>query len=279
MVVSRIAPTPSGYLHMGNAVNFLLTAWYVQAHDGKLLLRIDDMDATRCRSAYVDDVFFALEWLGIEYDEGPSGGDDFYRNYSMRHKTEYYRSELQKLEERSGLLYACECSRKTIEEHRNTDGTYPQICRHSGHALEINRSAMRIHVPDDTVIMVEERPIRLDREMGDFVLWRKDGLPAYQFVSVIEDRDLGVNALIRGEDLLLSSAAQLYLAPMMGAGVFADATFIHHGLFTGSGGRKLSKSDGAYSLKMMGHSESAKAMIYEEARKMAQALGIFDPAR
>ena len=264
---------------MGNAVNFLLTAWYVQAHEGKLILRIDDMDATRCRSAYVDDVFFALEWLDIEYDEGPSGGDDFYRNFSMRHKTEYYRSELQKLEARSGLLYACECSRKTIEAHRNANGTYSQLCRHSGHLLETHRSAMRVHVPDDTQVNVAGQSIRLDKSIGDFVLWRKDGLPAYQFASVIEDRDLGVNTLIRGEDLLLSSAAQLYLAPMVGAETFTKATFIHHGLFTGAGGKKLSKSDGAYSLKMMGHSESAKAMIYEEARKMAQALDIFDPAR
>lgn len=278
MVVSRIAPTPSGYLHLGNAVNFLLTAWYTQAHGGKLILRIDDMDETRCRSQFVDDVFFALDWLGIEYDEGPSGGDDFYRNYSMSRKREYYRQELYRLNEESGRLYACECSRKTIEA-RAVNGIYTQICKESRHQLETNRSAMRVHVPDETVVAINEARFELDKVMGDFVLWRKDGLPAYQFVSVIEDRDLGVNTLIRGEDLLVSSAAQLYLAPMLRAQEFSDAKFIHHPLFMGEGDKKLSKSEGAYSLKSMGHSESARAMIYEEARKLGQALEIFDPAR
>jgi glutamyl-tRNA synthetase len=273
VIVSRIAPTPSGYLHLGNAVNFLLTAWYVRSRGGKLLLRIDDMDATRCRNAYVDDVFYALEWLGIEIDEGPSGTEAFYRDYSMGRKTEYYRGELRKLEETSGLLYACECSRKTIAQYAS-DGIYPGLCRNSDYNLETHRSSMRIHVPDGTVIRVGEQSIMLDRTMGDFILWRKDGLPAYQFVSVVEDRDLGVDTLIRGEDLLVSSAAQRYLAPMMGAEAFAGATFIHHPLFTGEGGNKLSKSEGAYSLKMMGYSERAKAKVFDEARKMARLTGI-----
>ena len=278
MLVSRIAPTPSGYLHLGNAVNFLLTAWYIRSHGGKLILRIDDMDATRCRSEYVDDVFYALEWLGIEIDEGPSGTEAFYRDYSMARKTDYYREELRRLEASSGLLYACECSRKTIEA-RSQEGIYPRICRNSNHNLETHRSAMRIHVPDDTVIDFGTRQIVLDRQMGDFVLWRKDGLPAYQFVSVIEDRDLGVNTLIRGEDLLVSSAAQRYLAPMIGADLFAEALFIHHPLFTGEGNRKLSKSEGAYSLKQMRESGHSGNKVFEAARKMAQLLAIEVPAR
>ena len=275
MVVSRIAPTPSGYLHLGNAVNFLLTAWYVRSRGGKLLLRIDDMDATRCRAEYVDDVFYALEWLGIGIDGGPSGTEVFYRDYSMTRKTEQYRDELRKLEEKTGLLYACECSRKTLEGYGG--GVYPRLCRDSRYNLETHRSAMRIHVPDGTAVSVGERTIMLDREMGDFILWRKDGLPAYQFVSVIEDRDLGVNALVRGEDLLVSSAAQRYLAPMMGADAFAAAAFIHHPLFMDEGHKKLSKSEGAYSLKMMGYTERGREKVFEEARRLAALVGI-EPA-
>ncbi len=278
MVVSRIAPTPSGYLHLGNAVNFLLTSWYVRTHGGKLILRIDDMDATRCRSEFVDDVFFALEWLGIDIDEGPSGTEAFYRDFSMAKKMDYYRGELHELEARSGLLYACECSRKTIEQHA-VDGIYPQLCRNSAYNLETHRSAMRIHVPDGTLIRVGARGVRLDREIGDFVLWRKDGLAAYQFVSVIEDRDLGINTLIRGEDLLVSSAAQLYLAPMMGADSFANATFMHHPLFMGEGNKKLSKSEGAYALKQMQGSLHAREKVFEAAGKLAQVLDIEVPAR
>ncbi|MDX1296319.1 MAG: glutamate--tRNA ligase family protein [Sulfurimonadaceae bacterium] len=278
MVVSRIAPTPSGYLHLGNAVNFLLTSWYVRNQGGTLILRIDDMDATRCRSEFLDDVFFALEWLQIDIDEGPSGTDEFYRNYSMVDKMDYYRDELYKLKEKNGLLYACECSRKTIEQYAS-NGIYPQLCRNSAYNLETHRSAMRIHVPDDTVISIGDRKICLDKEIGDFVLWRKDGLAAYQFVSVIEDRDLGVNTLIRGEDLLVSSAAQLYLAPMMQADRFANATFIHHPLLMGEGNKKLSKSEGAYALKQMRESHLAKEKVFKEARKLAQILDIEVPAR
>ena len=272
MVVSRIAPTPSGYLHLGNAVNFLLTSWYVRSHGGKLLLRIDDMDATRCRREFVDDVFFALEWLGIEIDEGPSGTEAFYRDYSMAKKTDYYMAELHRLQESSKLLYACECSRKSLAAYGSD--IYPRLCKESNHNLETHRSAMRIHVPDDTVIDVGGRRVELDKAMGDFVLWRKDGLPAYQFVSVIEDRDLGVNALVRGEDLLVSSAAQLYLAPFLQAEVFERADFIHHGLIAGEGNKKLSKSEGAYALKMMRHSERARVMVFDEARKVARSVGI-----
>ncbi len=277
MVVSRIAPTPSGYLHAGNALNFLLSAWYVRSHGGKLLLRIDDMDTTRCRSAYVDDVFFALEWLGIEIDEGPSGTEAFYRDYSMAKKTDYYRTELEALRERSGLLYACECSRRELEAY--DAGVYPGLCREKNRALATHRSALRIHVPEGTRIDVGERVVALDREMGDFVLWRKDGLGAYQFVSVIEDRDLGVNALVRGEDLLVSSAAQRYLAPLVGADAFASAAFLHHPLLRGEGGAKLSKSEGAYALKEMRAEPGARERLFEAARKMAQELAIEVPAR
>jgi glutamyl/glutaminyl-tRNA synthetase len=277
VVVSRIAPTPSGYLHLGNGVNFLLTYWYVRQHGGRLLLRIDDMDAIRCRSEYVDDIFYTLEWLGIDIDEGPSGTEVFYRDYSMAEKMEDYRRELDALAEQSALLYACECSRKDLEPYGG--GVYPGLCRERGLTLQKGRSAMRLRIPEDTAIDVGGRRVMLDRELGDFVLWRKDGLGAYQFVSVIEDRDLGVNTLIRGEDLLVSSAAQRYLAPMVGADTFAAATFIHHPLFIGEDRKKLSKSEGAYALKQMRGSATARERVFDEARKLAQALDIEVPAR
>ena len=276
MIVTRIAPTPSGYLHLGNAVNFLLTSWYVRRHGGRLILRIDDMDAVRCRSEYVDDVFFALEWLGIDIDEGPSGTEAFYRDYSMAKKMDYYREALLALKEKSGLLYACVCSRKTVEAH-SKNGLYPQLCKASCHTLETHRTAMRIHVPDNTRIRVGGGEVVLDREIGDFVLWRKDGLGAYQFVSVIEDRDLGVNALVRGEDLLVSSAAQRYLAPLVGADAFAEAEFIHHPLIGGDKGAKLSKSEGAYALNQMRGSPEARERVFETARRLAEPLGIAMP--
>jgi len=273
MVVSRIAPTPSGYLHAGNAVNFLLTSWYVRSHGGKLILRIDDMDATRCRDAYVDDVFFALEWLGITIDEGPSGTGDFFRNFSLARKRDYYRGELEKLRRGCDRLYACECSRKRIEEAAQS-GIYPGWCRDRALEWEPGRCAVRIDVPQGTPVAFDERTVMLDAEMGDFVLWRKDDLPAYQFASVIEDRDLGVNALVRGEDLLLSSAAQRYLAPMCGADAFAAARFIHHALLLGNDARKLSKSEGAHAIRRMRGCSKEREALFETARALAAQAGI-----
>jgi glutamyl-tRNA synthetase len=110
---TRIAPTPSGFLHAGNAVNFLITHELARAARGTLLLRIDDLDAERARPEYLDDIFRSLEWLGIDWDEGPTGPEDFLRNWSQRSRIERY-SELLLGLRKGGHLYACECSRKAV---------------------------------------------------------------------------------------------------------------------------------------------------------------------
>jgi glutamyl/glutaminyl-tRNA synthetase len=277
VLISRIAPTPSGFLHIGNAVNFLLTSWMIRENSGRLLLRIDDMDAPRCRSEYVDDIFRSLEWLGIEIDDGPSGTADFTANYSMGHKTDYYRAELDVLTGGDGTTYACTCSRKSISAHSST-GRYPGFCLDSNHSLLKHDSAMRIHVPTGTRIAVGDQAIALDETLGDFVVWRKDGLPAYQLASVIEDRDAGVNLVVRGLDLLDSSAAQLFLAPGLAADNFTRATFVHHELITSGLGDKLSKSRGAYSLRDMADTPGAKERIIDSARRVQRGLSEVGPA-
>ena len=110
---TRIAPTPSGYLHAGNAVNFLLTAELARLHGGSLLLRIDDLDAERARPEYLDDIFHSLEWLGIAWHEGPRDAADFQRNWSQRTRIGRYQVLLDQLR-RGGHLYACTCSRKEL---------------------------------------------------------------------------------------------------------------------------------------------------------------------
>lgn len=276
MLISRIAPTPSGLLHVGNAVNFLITSWIVRENGGRLLLRIDDMDAPRCRDEYLDDIFRSLDWLGIQIDDGPSGTADFKNNFSMRHKTDYYREELVKLTQGDTATYACTCSRKTISAH-SSNGRYPGFCLGSGHSLLTHDSAMRIHVPQGTRVAVGNQSIRLDEVMGDFVAWRKDGLPAYQLASVVEDRDAGVNLVVRGSDLLDSSAAQLFLAPGLGADEFTRAAFVHHELIKTATGDKLSKSRGAYSLRSIAETPGAKNRVLDHARRVQRALAATDP--
>jgi len=127
MLRSRIAPTPSGFLHLGNAVNFVLTWLMVRKAGGTLRLRIDDADCLRAKPEYLEDIFCQLDWLGITWDEGPMGVDDFRGRFSQQLRLERYREFLAGLA-RAGHLYPCGCSRR---EMRNLapDGIYPGFCR------------------------------------------------------------------------------------------------------------------------------------------------------
>jgi glutamyl/glutaminyl-tRNA synthetase len=239
-MITRLAPTPSGFLHAGNAVNFLLVAWLAGQQDGEIVLRIDDMDAPRYRPAYVLDALDLLPWLGIEWQHGPRSLEEFESRFSMRHRTDHYWSELQEARGRGLEAYACSCSRATVAGP--AVGGCPGGCRTAGRPLRAGASALRVHVPLGTQAAVDGACIDVAEEVGDFVVWRRDGLPAYHLASVIEDRDLGVTDIVRGADLRSSTAAQLFLAPYLAASGLMSARIVHHGLLTGPDGRKLSKS-------------------------------------
>lgn len=273
MLVTRIAPTPSGFLHPGNAVNFLLTAWLARATGGRLLLRIDDMDAGRVREAYIADIFRVLQWLGIECDGGPSGVAEFRRSYSTAHRVEVYRAELQRLLD-AGLGYACRCSRRDLATHPGD--VYPGTCRPLGLPLVAQETAARLRVPQPCPVGVGRLRLDVAEVIGDAVLWRRDDLPAYQLASVVEDRDLGVNAVVRGMDLLPSTAFQVHLGQLLGAQRFAAADFRHHRLITGSDGRKLAKSAGSRGSSMVGDRELL-GLIRQRARELAPEVGIDAP--
>ena len=126
-IVSRLAPTPSGYLHLGNAFSFILTWLLVRRLGGKLHLRIDDLDAPRLNQDCLEDIFIQLEWLGLDYDTGPHGPEDHLRHFSQSLRLEEYMSALEEIRE-SGLLYACSCSRKQYLS-KSKNGQYPGTCR------------------------------------------------------------------------------------------------------------------------------------------------------
>ncbi len=261
---SRIAPTPSGYIHLGNAVNFLITWALVRSQGGELLLRIDDMDPARTRPEYVEEIFRSLEWLGIGWDHGPSGVEDFYRNFSIQTRKEYYRNELKTFQKTTDRLYACTCSRKEILS-LNTHGIYPGTCRTLNHTLAPEHSALRVMVPELTNIVVDKTVVSLDKTLGDFVLWRRDDTPSYQFASLIDDRDGQIDTVVRGDDLRNSTAAQLYLAWLFDIPSFLNARFIHHPLMMYNGQRKLSKSEGDQSIKTLRESGANKALVFNHA--------------
>ncbi len=270
--VSRLAPTPSGFLHLGNAVNFLVTWAIVRSLGGTLFLRIDDMDGIRFRKEVLEDIFVSLDWLGLDWDKGPWGPDDFYQNYSLQLKKETYRHHLNILTEKSRKPFACQCSRRTIKK-KSANGLYPGTCRDKRLPFKPFSHAIRLKVDPDTRILINRQPIDLAREFGDFVIWRKDDQPSYQLASLLEDEAANVNLIIRGEDLLLSTAAQLYLAGCYNFSSFPACCFRHHGLILGKDGEKLSKSRGAYALKDI---REAKGRPAQAVKAAAPLLGL-DP--
>ncbi|MFH7320513.1 glutamate--tRNA ligase family protein [Desulfurivibrio sp. D14AmB] len=280
MIRSRLAPTPSGYLHLGNALNFLLTWLLVRRRGGVLKLRIDDADASRSRPEFVADIFRQLEWLGLTWDEGPTGPDDFAARHSQLQRLELYRALLTQLGE-SGRLFFCTCSRRQINQ-ATVNGLYPGTCRNR-RSLPTVPHAIRIQVPPEWSVslpVATTGPLTTTGPQpasptGDFILWRRDGLPAYQLASLADDLADRINLVVRGRDLLASSAAQLYLAGQLGAAGqgFWTATFCHHPLIAAPDGRKLSKSDQDLSLAAMREHGATPTRIY---REVAAWLGL-DP--
>ncbi|MGV1005228.1 MAG: glutamate--tRNA ligase family protein [Candidatus Nanopelagicales bacterium] len=269
MLITRIAPTPSGYLHLGNAVNFLLTDWVARAEGGRLILRIDDMDTQRLRPQYLDDIFQSLAWLGITPDQGPRDRADFEARYRL--DPEYLQAELRK-----GDLptYACSCSRRELAAR--PPGT-PDPCRDLGRPWRPGENALRLRMDPASVVEVNGLAVRVAAELPDFVLWRRDDQPSYQLASVITDRDLGVNTVVRGSDLMASTAAQLLIARALGAAEFARARFIHHDLVRGPGGVKLSKSRGASGLRDLAGLPTGRAQVLAAAATVARGVGITLP--
>lgn len=221
--ITRLAPTPSGFLHEGNALNFLLVSALAQSIDADVALRIDDLDVHRCRTEYADDIFDVLGWLDITWQHGPRDRADLEAHHSLRTRTEYYRTELDSARAKGMDAFACRCTRTAIA----TSGGHSCVasCREQAFGLVPGESALRTSTPH-----------------GDVVLWRRDDLPAYHLASIIEDRDLGTTHVVRGDDLRESTAIQRFLAPHFDAADFASAVFLHHRLITDDYGRKLSKS-------------------------------------
>lgn len=272
--ISRIAPTPSGYLHLGNALSFILTWLLVRKSGGTLHLRIDDLDGERRREAYIEDIFRTLEWLGIDYDKGPSGPEEFYRAYSQQDRIPGYEALLASLRSR-GVLFACTCSRREIQV-ASPDGRYPGTCYERGLPFDAKETAWRIRTPESGRIEWQDlardaQGISLRTKMRDFVVRRKDGIPAYQIASLADDLAMGVNLIVRGEDLLASSAAQLFLAAAAGQPTFSQVRWLHHPLLTGPAGEKLSKSQGAPALQVLRENRESTQHIFQLA---AQWLGM-----
>lgn len=248
MITGRFAPSPSGRMHLGNAFSALLAWLSVRSVGGRMILRLEDLDTDRCKPAYCDQIEEDYRWLGLDWDEGGSAGGDCY--YQSR-RSHFYAEALQMLEEK-GLIYPCFCTRGQLHAasapHRS-DGTllYAGTCRHLTAAQRLERAkvrkpALRIRVPEIRVTVEDglqgTYSQLLSRDCGDFILRRSDGIFAYQLAVVVDDGLMGVNQVVRGEDLLSSTPRQLWLQQVLG---YPAPAYCHVPLLYGEDGHRLSK--------------------------------------
>lgn len=272
---TRIAPTPSGYLHAGNGAAFLLAWQWAQEAGGKLLLRIDDLDAERVRPEYLADLFGSVEWLGIRPDEGPRDERELRSIWSQRFRLAGADALLDELRA-AGVLYGCDCSRALVQG-RAGPGGYDGACRHKGKNLDSRGMAWRLRMPEPLTVRMRTWPDGAYRHqrarVPDPVVRQRNGQPAYQVASLADDLCFAVDSLVRGMDLLPSSMVQLYMAEVLGRSSFLDATFLHHPLLVGPDGYKLSKTEGAPSLRCWRQAGGSAEVVRRLAAKLVEARG------
>jgi glutamyl-tRNA synthetase len=287
----RLAPSPTGYLHVGHARTFF--AAYQRARDagGTLVMRMEDLDPERSRAEYTEAALEDLRWLGIRWQEGPDlldpalGGP--FAPYAQSGRRAFYLDAWRKLR-RGGYLFPCRCSRKDLEAalsapHENASaGTnsqlnnaepeplddepvYPGTCRQlvdntsrttASTASKIEEPEgfnWRFRVPDGEVIQFMDGNLGVQRfvagvDFGDFVVWRRDGSPSYQLACVADDAAMKITEVVRGEDLLKSTARQILLYRALG---LEAPDWFHCRLVVDSNGRRLAKRHDALSLRTL----------------------------
>ncbi len=267
---TRFAPTPSGYLHLGNILSFAITAYLAKQRGAGILLRIDDFDRERTVEKYVQDIFDTLNFMEIPWDEGPRNFSQYEREYSQVHRTEMYQKALQALRG-AGNVFACDCSRSKIAAI-NADSRYPGTCRNRGLSLDADNVSWRLFTGECEIAVktIDGRLIHklFPAGMNDFIVRKKDGLASYQLTSVLDDQYFGVDLVVRGEDLWPSTLAQICLSGFLPGNSFEDTAFYHHHLLMDNTGEKLSKSEGAVSVQYLRKEGKTSAEVYTLIGKM-----------
>ena len=257
----RLAPSPTGYLHLGHAATFRTARDRAREHAGSLVLRVEDLDHARCRPEYDDALIEDLHWIGLRWQEGPDIGGP-YGPYLQSERSPHYLDAWRTLAE-TGAIYACTCTRRDVENavrapHGGEHETiYSGRCRPSA-ALPIQASDpgglnWRFRTTsDETVAFIDRaagpQSFVAGRDFGDFVVWRKDGVPAYQLAVAVDDAAMQITEVVRGADLLPSTAQQLLIYRALG---LTPPAFYHCPLVTDDAGRRLAKREGAHSLRAL----------------------------
>lgn len=255
----RIAPTPSGYLHLGHAQTFWIAHARAQQAQGHLIFRMEDLDRARCKPEYGKAALEDLHWLGLRWQEGPDLGGP-YHPYTQCDRLDWYRQVWKQLNA-TGAIYPSPHSRKDVARalsaphEGDREIIFPPALRPAtiDPAREPGSVNWRFRVPDGEAIVVCDRrlgPVTFTAgiDFGDFIIWRKDGFPSYELAVVADDRAMEITEVVRGEDLLLSAARQLLLYRALS---WIAPAFFHCPLVRDEAGRRLAKRDRALALQTL----------------------------
>ena len=270
----RLAPSPTGLLHIGHARTFWIAAERAAERGGVLILRNEDLDPQRCRAEFVDAMLDDLRWLGTSWQEGPDCGGPF-GPYTQSERMSFYLEAWKRLRE-MGAIYPCTCSRKDVAlaagapNDGDDEPIYSGKCRplHSVDARlrlagRTNASVptqdipagfnWRFRVPDDeevcfTDLHLGSQRMIAGRDFGDFIVWRRDDVPAYQLAVVVDDAAMKITEVVRGEDLLKSTARQILLYRALGLPI---PEFYHCDLVRDKAGVRLAKRHDSLSVRKL----------------------------
>jgi glutamyl/glutaminyl-tRNA synthetase len=270
----RLAPSPTGLLHIGHACTFWIAAKRSAEHRGTLILRDEDLDPQRSRPEFARAMLEDLHWLGIQWTEGPDCGGP-YAPYAQSQRRDFYLEAWKKLRDQA-FIYPCTCSRKDVAQSAaapndvDDELLYPGTCRGRADAAKFSAPAgvnWRFRVPDDETVEFNDLHLGQQRyisgkDFGDFLIWRRDDVPAYQLAVVIDDAAMGITEVVRGADLLKSTARQTLLCRGLKLPI---PRHYHCDLVRDESGVRLAKRHDALSIRHLRESGASPAEVLRMA--------------
>jgi glutamyl-tRNA synthetase len=238
----RFAPSPTGHLHVGGARTALFNWLFARHHRGAFILRIEDTDRSRSTDEHIDAIVDALRWLELDWDEGPPAP-----GYRQTERFALYRAAAERLRA-AGRAYHCDCPPEQLEAERKAAEARKETFRYSGRCRDrrLTAGALRLRIPDEGATVVHDLihgPVEFDhRQLDDWILLRTDGTPTYNFCVVVDDVDMRISHVIRGNDHLSNTPKQVLAYEALGYPVPA---FAHVSMILGADRARLSKRHGA----------------------------------
>jgi glutamyl-tRNA synthetase len=271
----RLAPSPTGFLHIGHARTFWIAAQRTKSHNGTLILRNEDLDPQRCRSEFVSAMLEDLKWLNIHWSEGPDCGGA-YGPYSQSERRSFYLEAWQRLHA-TGSIYPCTCSRKDLAQSANAPNNeaddeplYPGTCRNRSAGSYSSPAGVnwRFRVPEGeaiTFVDLNMGPKRYiaGKDFGDFLVWRRDDVPAYQLAAVVDDAAMRISEVVRGADLLKSTARQILLFRALDLQI---PQYFHCQLMRDEQGQRLAKRHDSLSIRHLRDSGYSPEQVLATAK-------------